>query len=140
MAVTPAGEIWTWGEADFGRLGDSSAQDRVTPAAITPTVADWAPAAPTIDVPSGAFTTAQTVTVLSSDAGSVIRYTLNSAEPTESDAEVPANGVIDISSPSQLRAKVFAAGRAAGATARANYLLQPPAPIIDRCPRRIRRC
>ena len=24
LAVTPAGETWTWGEVDFGRLGDAS--------------------------------------------------------------------------------------------------------------------
>jgi alpha-tubulin suppressor-like RCC1 family protein len=131
LAVTPAGEISTWGEVDFGRLGDTSTQDRLTPAAISPAIASWAPAVPTISVASGTFATAQSVTVVASEAGAVIRYTLNGAEPTDSDPEVPASGILGIASPSQLRAKVYATGRAASATARANYVLQPSAPLID---------
>ncbi|HYE85898.1 MAG TPA: chitobiase/beta-hexosaminidase C-terminal domain-containing protein, partial [Vicinamibacterales bacterium] len=131
IAVTPTGEIWTWGEVDFGRLGDASTQDRLTPAAITPVITGWAPAAPTVNVASGSFATAQTVTVLSPEAGAAIRYTLDGTEPTDSAPVVPVGGVLDISAPSRLRAKVFATGRAAGTTARANYVLQPPAPIID---------
>ena len=50
-----------------------------------------------------------------------IRYALNGAEPADSDPEVPAGGVVHISSPSQLRARAFVSGRAPSATARANY-------------------
>ena len=121
IAAAPSGDVWTWGDFASGRLGDGSIADRPTPAVIMSGVTSWAPAAPTVDTPSGTLSQAQFVTLTSSTSGASIRYTLNGADPTESDPEVPPNGQIEISYSSQLRARAFAASRAPGAMARADY-------------------
>jgi alpha-tubulin suppressor-like RCC1 family protein len=130
MVVTPSGELWTWGDFLSGRLGDNSTADRPTPASVMSGIANWAPAAPTVSAPSQTFSSAQTVTLLSSTAGAVIRYNLTGTDPTASDAEVPAGGV-EIAYSSLLRAKAFADGRLSGSTARADYQLQSAAPTIN---------
>lgn len=134
MAVTPTGEVWTWGAGASGQLGDSGISNRSTPQAVVSganAIGSWAPAAPTLSAPSQTFNAAQTIVLGSSTSGATIRYNLTGDEPTESDNAVPANGEVLIEYSSLLRAKVFVDGQFAGSIARADYELQSAAPAID---------
>jgi hypothetical protein len=129
--VTPTGDVWSWGAGASGRLGDGGIANRATPQAVLTAVADWAPAAPTIDLPSGALSAPQMVTITSSTPGATIRYTLNGTAPTETDTEVAAGGQVEIAYSSLLRARAFVSGRLPGAMGRAEYELQSAAPVIS---------
>jgi alpha-tubulin suppressor-like RCC1 family protein len=133
VAVTSTGDVWAWGESADYRLGNSnSSQDKSSPQSILTGLTTWAPAAPTINVASGTLGATTTVTLTSSTSGAVIRYTLNGATPTGTDAEAPANGQIEISYSSLLRARAFVTGRqAVVAPARADYELQSAPPVIS---------
>jgi alpha-tubulin suppressor-like RCC1 family protein len=134
LGVTPTGNVWSWGADGSGQLGDGGTNtNRATPQAVISganAIASWATAAPTVSAPSQAFGSPQTVTLTSSTAGAVIRYNINGLEPTANDAEVPANGQVQIDYASFLRAKAFVDGTAPGATVRADYELQSAAPTI----------
>lgn len=130
LVVTPGAEVWTWGLGASGQLGDGGIANRSTPQAVLTGIAGWSAAAPTINLPSGSFTSEQTVTIDSSTPGASIRYTLNGAVPTIIDAEVPAGGQVAITSPSLLRARAFVSGREAGGVGRADYELRPATPTI----------
>jgi len=130
LAVTPTGDVWSWGAGASGRLGDGGIANRSTPQAVVTGIAGWSPAAPTISLPSGSFTSAQTVTIASSIPGASIRYTLNGVAPTISDAEVPVGGNVEIASPSLLRVLAFVTGREPGAIGRADYELRPATPTV----------
>jgi hypothetical protein len=131
LAVTPTGDVWSWGAGASGRLGDGGTANRPTPQAVVTGIADWAPAAPTIDLPSGALSAPQMVTITASTPGATIRYTLNGTAPTASDADVPAGGQVEIAYSSLLRARAFVSGRLPGAMGRAEYELQSAAPVIS---------
>lgn len=132
VAITSAGEAWTWGESSDGRLGNgSTTPDRLTPQSVLTGLTDWRPATPTINVPSGILGGAQMVTMTASTSGSVIRYTQNGTTPTEADAEVPANGQVEIAYSSLLRARAFVSGRQPSAIGRSEYELQSAPPVIS---------
>ena len=133
VAVTSTGDVWAWGESANYRLGNNTATpDKSSPQSMLTGLTLWAAAAPTIDVPSATLSSATTVTLTASTAAAVIRYTQNGALPTEADAEVPANGQIEISYSSLLRARAFVTGRQPGqAPARADYELQSAPPVIS---------
>ena len=133
VAVTSTGEVWAWGESADYRLGNgNSSQDKSSPQSVFTGLTSWAAAAPTINVPSATLSGSTTVTLTSSTSGAVIRYTLNGTIPTGSDAEIPANGQIEISYSSLLRARAFVTGRQPGVSpARADYQLQSAAPEIS---------
>lgn len=129
MAVTPDGAVWTWGAGTSGQLGDGGASDRAMPQPVFAGLADWAPAAPVVSVPSGTFTAGFSVTVTTSP-GAIVRYALTGADPTELDADVPIGGIVEIAESAQLRARVWVTGRLPGAIARADYTLQVAPPTI----------
>ena len=132
LAVTSTGEVWTWGESSDGRLGNgTTTPDRLTPQSVLTGLTDWRPATPTINVPPGILGGAQTVTMTASTSGSVIRYTQNGTAPTEADAEVPANGQVEIAYSSLLRARAFVSGRQPSTIGRSEYELQSAAPVIS---------
>ena len=132
VVVTSAGEVWTWGESSDGRLGNgTTTPDRLTPQSVLTGLTDWRPATPTINVPPGILGGAQMVTMTASTSGSVIRYTQNGTTPTEADAEVPANGQVEIAYSSLLRARAFVSGRQPSAIGRSEYELQSAAPVIS---------
>ena len=132
VAITSAGEVWTWGESADGRLGNgTTTPDRLTPQSVLTGLTDWRPAAPTIDLPSGVLSAPQLVTLTSSTPGAVIRYTQNGTTPTEADAEVPANGQVAIAYSSLFRTRAFVSGRQPSAIARSEYELQSAAPVIS---------
>jgi alpha-tubulin suppressor-like RCC1 family protein len=131
LAVTPEGAVWTWGDGTAGQLGDNAIVPRATPQSVFNGLADWHLAAPTITVPSGTFDAMFDVTVASSTSGADIHYTLTGSSPTQSDPQVPPNGLVSIATSSMLRARAFLAGRASSIDARANYQLQLAAPTIQ---------
>jgi alpha-tubulin suppressor-like RCC1 family protein len=133
VTVTSTGEVWAWGESADYRLGNNSTTpDKSSPQSVLTGLTSWAAAPPTISVASGTLSGSTTVTLTSSTSGAVIRYTQNGALPTEADAEVPANGQIEIAYSSLLRARAFVTGRQPGvAPARADYELQSAPPVIS---------
>ena len=81
-------------------------------------------APPTFSVPAGTYTSAQTVTVADSTAGSIIYYTTNGTTPTTSSAVY--SGAITVSSTETIEAIATASGDSSSAVASAAYVITAP--------------
>jgi hypothetical protein len=114
VAVTAAGEVWTWGGGIRGELA---------PAVLLTGIPDWGPPfgapvelnAPLIEPPTATYTSAQTVTISTLDPDVVIRYTVDGSEPTSGS---PAySGPFVVSSAAIVTARSFATAGAAASPA-----------------------
>jgi PKD repeat protein len=79
-------------------------------------------AAPSFSLGSGSYPAAQLVAI-SAAAGSTIHYTLNGAEPTESDLVVGSGGTVLIGTNTTLKAKAWASGALPSETTTATYTI-----------------
>ena len=77
----------------------------------------------TLSVPGGRYITRRDVVATTNTPGATIRFTTNGAEPTESDAAAPGNGLIVVDRSMVLRVKAFKAGLTPSAEVRASYLI-----------------
>jgi alpha-tubulin suppressor-like RCC1 family protein len=77
-------------------------------------------AAPTFDVPSGAYVTRQTVHITTVTSGVVLHYTTNGTDPSEADPTVPAGGVT-VDRGMIVKASAWGGGIAVSPVARADY-------------------
>ena len=88
------------------------------PAVIIPTVTT-----PTISSPSGIYSSAQSISILTSTAGATIRYTIDGTTPTETSPIY--SGTIIISSTTALKARAWKTGSTPSAIAAATYIISP---------------
>jgi len=82
-------------------------------------------ATPTFSIPSGTYTSAQTVTISDSTTGATIHYTTNGTTPTTSSTQY--TGAISVSSTETIEAIATASGYSTSAAATATYTIMPPA-------------
>jgi alpha-tubulin suppressor-like RCC1 family protein len=130
LAVSNAGTVWTWGTNNLGQLGDGTLTNRPTAAAIGDNAYAWKVGRPEFTRATGIYGAAFTVTMTSATPGATIRYTTNGADPTDSDAIVPANPIA-INQSQTLKAKASKGGSPPSAVALATYTLQVPPPSFS---------
>ena len=94
VAVDGSGVVRAWGEGGSQQLGTGSTTDQTSPTIIWTAPGRWSAPPPTISLVSGTYTTDQTAVVADAVSGTVIRYTTNGADPTDSDTQVPENGEV----------------------------------------------
>lgn len=115
-------------DISYGRQGDGGANwvyfdqptagtANTTPGFTTPTLA----ALPEFSPQGGFYTGNQSVTLTTSEAGGEIRYTTDGSIPTASSSLY--SGPINVTSPTVVRARVYAPGKQAGQTASHSYLI-----------------
>lgn len=124
LAVTAAGDVWTWGGS-------------APPAETLSDVADWGPAlvpevvAPPVIAPAaGSYPAAQTVTIATSDEHVTVRYTLDGSDPT-TDAPVYSSPFI-VSSTATVTARAYSstAGVEPSAVVSATFVIDLSPPTI----------
>ena len=102
IAVTTAGDVWTWGRAS-------------APSTTLTGVENWGPPIgtleelepPTMQPPSAAYPAPQTVTLTAADADHTLRFTLDGADPTMESAIYIGPFVVSVST--TVRARAFSA-------------------------------
>ncbi len=102
IAVTAAGDVWTWGRAS-------------APSTALTGVEDWGPPVgaleepepPTMQPPPGAYPAPQTVTLTAAEADYTLRFTLDGADPTMESALYVEPFVV--SATTTVRARAFSA-------------------------------
>jgi alpha-tubulin suppressor-like RCC1 family protein len=77
---------------------------------------------PTIGSPGGQFATRQTVSI-TGPIGATIRYTTSGVDPSASDPEVPANGLVTLDRAAILKARVWQSGLAPSPVSRADFVI-----------------
>ena len=77
----------------------------------------------TLSVPSGNYSTAQSVVLTNATPGARIHYTLNGLTPTESDPWVASGGAVAVSTSATLKARAFKALFVPSTIARASYTI-----------------
>ena len=107
VAVTPSGDVYTWGKGADGRLGAGAGNtsDRSTAQTSLTGLALWPSAQPVIDPPGGSYTSLQTVTMSTSNPSATIRYTLDGSIPTESSTTYTA--AFDVNTTTTIKARAF---------------------------------
>lgn len=129
VAVTSQGTVWIWDRNDAAPAQAASGLPGWGPPIGTPAVL----MTPAISPPEGTYATPQTVTLTSADAGVVIRYTTNGAEPAP---DSPAyTGPFLVSTTSTIKARAFSgtvAGPAGSATLAFNYGALPAPAAMPR--------
>lgn len=78
-------------------------------------------ATPTFSVPSGAYNSAQTVTIATTTSGATIRYTTDGSTPTASSPVY--SGAVNVSASATLKAYASASGMSDSAVATASYTI-----------------
>ena len=127
-AVTPAGDVWTWGA---NTLGDGTTSTRLTPLVAASFAGTWGPTAPPIpSVPSGIYGAAQTITVSVATPSATVHYTTNGDAPTEADQLLPPGGTIVIGQNTRLRLRAWSADRDPSPIVTRDYTLQVVSPTI----------
>ncbi len=130
LALSHDGVVWSWGRDSDGQLGDGGTTNRSTPNQIADADMAWRVLAPpTFSPNSGTYLTSQAVT-LTGPANSILRYTTNGTNPTESSPAYTTPLVFTATT--TLKARSFpAAGNPlpASATASGTYLIQAEGPV-----------
>src|SRR5437773_2506385 len=85
---------------------------------------------PAFSVAAGTYSQVQSVTVTTPTSGAVIRYTLDGADPTENDPQVPVSGVV-VDRTLTLKATGWKSGSPASSIASAAYVLQAAQPAFS---------
>jgi alpha-tubulin suppressor-like RCC1 family protein len=118
------GTIRAWGGNNFGVLGIGSIFASVNPAIVTenPTVAR-----PNFSVAQGTiFPTA--IQIVCGTPGSVIHFTTNGLDPTESDPVIASGSTVFVDHSLTLKARAFRSGFTTSAVQSATYTVVPPPP------------
>lgn len=79
---------------------------------------------PTLSVPSGTYTSAQTVVINDSTSGAVVYYTMDGTTPTTGSTQY--SGAITVSSTETIQAIAIASGYIASPVVSATYTITPP--------------
>jgi hypothetical protein len=101
------------GALEFRWSSASLPRQLVSPTQLYPVML----ATPSLSPPPGGYTSAQTVTVTSSDPGTDMHYTLDGSEPLRSSTTIASGGTISISTSAILRVKAWRDGYWASLTA-----------------------
>ena len=120
---TTGGTIRGWGGNTFGVLGIGSNVPSLQPVVVNenPTVAQ-----PIFSIPDLSTIPATSVQIVCGTPGSVIHYTTNGADPTESDPVVPSGGTVTLDHTMTLKARAFRSGLVASPVRSAMYTIVPP--------------
>jgi alpha-tubulin suppressor-like RCC1 family protein len=125
LAIGADGSVWAWGGNDYGEVGDGTEDvDRLLPVQISGAGYNWKVWTPSITPASGLYTAAQTAVITLQDPNATIHYTVNGAEPTESDPVIASGGTVAITQSTTLKAKAWKVGAPSSATAVRSYELQ----------------
>jgi Chitobiase/beta-hexosaminidase C-terminal domain/Regulator of chromosome condensation (RCC1) repeat len=116
------GTIRSWGGNDFGVLGIGSFFTSVSPAIVTENLTV---ARPSFSVETGTITPSA-IQIVCGTPGSVIHYTMNGSDPTESDPVITSGGTVLVDHSLTLKARAFRSGFATSAVKSATYTLVPP--------------
>lgn len=128
LAVTSDGQVWTWGDNSAGQLGDGTTSARSTPIPIADANFAWHTGTPLTD-PSGIAFSAFVAHAGSTTAGSVLRYTTDGRDPTETDPIFPVSG-INITQTTTLKVRAWAPGQPPSNVASATYVLKVATPAM----------
>jgi hypothetical protein len=117
--------IRSWGGNNFGILGISTNLPSLVHAIVleNPTVAR-----PIFSVAEGSITATQ-VQIVCGTPGSVIHYTTNGSDPTESDPVVVSGGTVTVDHTLTLKARAFRSGFTTSAVKSAAYTVAAPLPL-----------
>jgi alpha-tubulin suppressor-like RCC1 family protein len=111
ITASSAGVVRTWGNGQYGRLGDGTTTSISAPVDISDLAYVWKVGRPTIsDSPGGTqpYTTDQTVTITTATAGADIHYTLDGNEPTNADPLY--TGPVTVDESLTLKARAYKTG------------------------------
>ena len=131
LAVSSDGRVWTWGRNDARQLGDGTIVSSPLPLQIADAGFVWHTGTPIL-TSGGVFTFEKSATAASATPGAVIHYTLNGADPTESDPIMPAApSGIAITHTTTLKARAWAAGKPPSGIGLETYTLKPLMPVVS---------
>jgi hypothetical protein len=116
------GSVRAWGSNTFGVLGIGSNNPSLKPAVV---VENPIVARPIFSIAEGTIPAAQ-VQIVCGTPGSVIHYTTNGSDPTESDPMVASGGTVAISQSTTLKARAFRSGLIASPVKSATYTVAAP--------------
>ncbi len=131
LALHADGRIWTWGSNDVGQLGDGTRVARPSPVQIADAGLVWHTGTPIL-TSGGVFNVEMGAIAASGTPGAVIHYTLNGADPTESDPIMPAapSGIV-IRETTTVKARAWAAGKPPSGMAVETFTLKPVTPVVS---------
>jgi alpha-tubulin suppressor-like RCC1 family protein len=119
VLVTATGVVRAWAWNGRGQVGDGTLTNRVRPVVISGENYAWLTTSPAISPVSGTYTSPRTVTMTTTTPSSVIRYTTDGTEPSDTSAAYTAP--LSVGTGTTLKAATFRAGWQPGATASATY-------------------
>ena len=119
------GTVRAWGGNTFGVLGIGSNLPSLTPAVV---VENPIVATPIFSVATGTIPVTQ-VQIACGTPGSVIHFTTNGSDPTESDPIVAHGGTVAVNSSMTLKARAFRSGLIASEVRSATYTIAAPQPL-----------
>ena len=119
------GEIRSWGDNTFGVLGTGSNNASVSPAVV---IENPIVATPIFSIPAGTMPAMQ-VQIACGTPGSVIHYTTNGSDPTESDPIVAHGGSVAVNSSMTLKARAFRSGLIESQVRSVTYTIAAPGPL-----------
>jgi len=132
MALASDGVVWTWGQNYSGELGDgTTTSPRTSPVAIANPGMVWKTMNVLVGLPSGRYFASLAVPLATGDPGAVIHYTLNGAEPTESDPTVASGSTVAVGQSLTLKAKSWKSGAPPSNTSSATYELKVVQPVLS---------
>jgi len=119
------GTIRSWGGNAFGVLGTGSNLPSLSAVVV---VENLTVARPNFSVAEGTITATQ-VQIVCGTPGSVIHYTTNGSDPTESDPVVASGGTVTVDHSLTLKARAFRSDFATSAVKSATYTVVAPLPL-----------
>lgn len=119
------GTIRAWGGNNFGILGIGTTLPNLSPAIV---LENLTVARPIFSVAEGSITATQ-VQIVCGTPGSVIHYTTNGSDPTESDPVVTSGGTVLVDHSLTLKARAFRSGFTTSAVKSAAYTVAAPLPL-----------
>ena len=130
-AVLTDGSVRAWGSNASGELGDRTNIDRKSPVAVS---GPFPVATPSFDPDGGSFDSSRFVSIYCSTPGSIIHYTTNGSDPTESDATISSGGSIQLRLTTTLKARAYKLGWPASAVKNALFTFPTPVPTPTATP------
>ena len=132
MALASNGVVWTWGQNTSGQVGDgTTTSPRTSPVSIANPGMVWKTMNVLVGLPSGRYFASLAVPLATGDAAAVIHYTLNGAEPTESDPTVASGSTVAVDQSLTLKAKSWKTGAPPSNTSSATYELKVVQPVLS---------
>ena len=131
LVLATTGAVTTFGLNTTGQLADGTTSNRSTPAQVSGGGSDWRVATPTLSVASGAYENNVTVVVANTTADSIMRYTQNGNEPTESDPTISSGSTIIIDRSQTLKLRAWKTGMFSSAIGAGVYELRVGTPSLS---------